>query len=228
MLQKTPGVGYLIAGSAVCLLMFAIAALLVHSGSTDGVDRFGYGLITSFIHPIITGVMKAASYLGEAKVIAVLAVCFLTAAIWLRRFVEVLALALLLLLGEGLNDMLKEWFARPRPSGLNLVELPLSYSFPSGHAMVSSSFYLFLAYLACRLYGNRRLVRLWVAASIVIVLLMCMSRVYLGVHYTSDVLAGMALGWAWLLLVIAAYETLQHRFSQPPSRSTEPISSFRE
>ena len=109
------------------------------------------------------------------------------------------ALALLLAMGGGwaLNELLKAWFHRPRPTSALLFQLGLS--FPSGHAMMSTAFYGCLAWLLWREYGRWG----WAAALLVWAVLIGLSRVYLHVHYLTDVLAGFAGGVGWLLLLRA-------------------------
>lgn len=109
------------------------------------------------------------------------------------------ALTLLLAMGGGwaLNELLKAWFHRPRPTSALLFQLGLS--FPSGHAMMSTAFYGCLAWLLAREYGRWG----WAAALLVWAALIGLSRVYLHVHYFTDVLAGFAGGVGWLLLLRA-------------------------
>ena len=110
------------------------------------------------------------------------------------------ALALLLAMGGGwaLNELLKAYFQRPRPTSALLYQYGLS--FPSGHAMMSTAFYGCLAWLLAREYGR------WGWATVLLAWagLVGLTRVYLHVHYLTDVLAGYAGGAAWLLLLRAA------------------------
>ena len=122
-----------------------------------------------------------------------------------------LALGLTVPGGMLLNVLLKYTFQRPRPSFEEPLVTLATYSFPSGHASGATLFYGFLAaYLVCRLRGNgvRALV---VAAGTVMVALVALSRVYLGAHYLSDVVAGIAFGSAWLAVCITAVSTLRRR-----------------
>ncbi|KUG09677.1 phosphatase PAP2 family protein [Solirubrum puertoriconensis] len=106
-----------------------------------------------------------------------------------------------------LNLLLKEFYNRPRPM------LPLTsasgLSFPSGHAMISASFYGLLIYLTWRHVQNRSLRWLLVLLLTVLILLIGLTRVYLRVHYASDVLAGFAAGGLWLLLAIPLLNRLE-------------------
>lgn len=100
----------------------------------------------------------------------------------------------------GLNLVLKSLFARPRPAVFPPLVIETSYSFPSGHAMAATALYGLVAlYLGWRGHvGWGLLMAVWP-------LLVAASRVYLGVHYPSDVLASLSLGTLWLAGVVAVY-----------------------
>lgn len=104
------------------------------------------------------------------------------------------------------NELLKLGFHRPRPNIARLVNAT-GYSFPSGHAMISVSLYGLLAYLVWRNYP-RWSTRLLSLALCILILLIGLSRVYLGVHYPSDVLAGFAAGAFWLTICIFTSKSL--------------------
>jgi undecaprenyl-diphosphatase len=102
--------------------------------------------------------------------------------------------------GQALNLALKQAFTRERPDvTLRLVEVT-STSFPSGHAMASSIFYLTMGALLARTARQRREKTYFVASALLITFMIGLSRVYLGVHYPTDVLAGWCAGTAWALL----------------------------
>ncbi|RAK65969.1 phosphatase PAP2 family protein [Hymenobacter edaphi] len=107
-----------------------------------------------------------------------------------------------------LNLLLKNFYHRPRPL------LPLTsasgLSFPSGHAMISASFYGLLIYLTWRHVANRSLRWLLTLLITALILLIGLTRVYLRVHYASDVLAGFAAGTLWLLIAIPLLNRLEH------------------
>ena len=100
-------------------------------------------------------------------------------------------------LGAFLTDtLLKLLFHRPRPLEA-AIPLPSSYSFPSGHATVAAATYLTLAVLLADRLGTRRAKTLCVALGALLAIAIAGSRVYLGVHYLSDVVGGLVLGTAW-------------------------------
>ncbi len=113
--------------------------------------------------------------------------------------------------GELLNQLLKQIFARPRPVFADPLQTAANYSFPSGHAMFSAIVYGLLAYFVL-LQINRQSARIAVVAgTIVLVMLIGISRIYLGVHYFSDVVAGFAFGVAWLSVCITGMDVALNR-----------------
>jgi membrane-associated phospholipid phosphatase len=108
-----------------------------------------------------------------------------------------------------LNHLLKQLFERPRPYFKHPLLVETSYSFPSGHAMESFVVYGMLAYfavLALRTWESRVAV---VFGTALLVVLIGFSRMYLGVHYFSDILAGYAAGGVWLSALITGAETIR-------------------
>jgi undecaprenyl-diphosphatase len=113
--------------------------------------------------------------------------------------------------GQALNLALKNAFERQRPdAALHLVEVT-STSFPSGHSMASSIFYLTIGALLARTANRRREKAYFVASAVMITVLIGFSRVYLGVHYPTDVLAGWSAGTAWAMVCWFVVDWLARR-----------------
>jgi undecaprenyl-diphosphatase len=113
--------------------------------------------------------------------------------------------------GWLLNDVLKEFFARPRPTVVPHLRQVMSLSFPSGHALTSAAVFLTLGALLMRV-AERRIVKfycMFVAA--LATLLVGVTRVYLGVHYPTDVLAGWLIGLSWALFCWLLERALERR-----------------
>ncbi len=113
--------------------------------------------------------------------------------------------------GTLVSILLKLGFDRPRPELVAQLTHAQSSSFPSGHAMLSAITYLTLGVLLARVHGRRRTKIFVMSFAIGLTLLIGMSRVYLGVHWPTDVLAGWALGAAWAALWWLAAWWLQRR-----------------
>ena len=163
-------------------------------------DHTTSGLVTAF---------KLVTLGGNAVVLSAL-VLFLGALLWRRGAANDAALLGAVFFGsEAVNAALKLAFHRPRPE-LAFLQLD-TYSFPSGHSTAATAVFGALAFLVWpHARTARRRVAL-VAAAVCLVGLVAFSRLYLGVHYLSDVLAGLALGAAWLSLCLFAHALLADR-----------------
>lgn len=140
----------------------------------------------------------------------VLAVC---AYLYLARMRSAALFVLLSVLGGTLlSTILKMGYNRPRPD-LTTMSEQFTASFPSGHAMLSAVTFLTLGALLARFAPTRRLQILSIGGALLLTLLVGLSRLYMGVHYPSDILAGWCLGSAWALLCSSVAIVLQRRGS---------------
>jgi membrane-associated phospholipid phosphatase len=204
---------------AVALGLFAKLAEDVAEQETQQLDLATLHWIQQFRSPTMDLLAQGASLLGsELLVVAGVAVFILFTV--QRRWGGAVALILVTGGAQLLNDILKELFQRTRPSPLPGSWIPSqSFSFPSGHAMVAAAFYGFLGYLAWRsLAGGRR----WLVsgALLIVVILIGLSRMYLNVHYLTDVIAGYIAGFIWTDAVIVGTRWLswgRARRAAPPS-----------
>jgi len=112
------------------------------------------------------------------------------------------SIALNLLISTALNLILKNIVQRPRPIEYRLID-ESGYSFPSGHSMVSAAFYGFMIYLIYVNIKNKKVKSLMMVLLSILVILIGTSRIYLGVHYTSDVIAGFLISLSYLLVYIS-------------------------
>jgi undecaprenyl-diphosphatase len=169
----------------------------VHEQETTAYDRAISLTLHRLDSPIMDTAMRAFTFLGSFPAVAAVA---LAVAIWLLRRRDKAGAAMLIgvaAVSEMLNLALKETFQRARPSLFAEIATLHSYSFPSGHAMSSAAIYGAVAVLWGRAYpGHTRAARLIAAA---LVLLIGTSRIYLGVHWFTDVIAGVAAGLFVLL-----------------------------
>ena len=151
----------------------------------------------------------AITHLGDAKVLAGLCLIGAIVLIIMNQIRNSLLLIGSILVSYGLNLLVKSMFQRERPQDYRLLEED-GYSFPSGNAMVGTSFYLFAAVLLYQRYQKR-----WILVTgAILPFLLGLSRVYVGVHYPSDILAGFALG---IVLVIILTKLTDKRFKQVES-----------
>ena len=145
-------------------------------------------------------VIRDITALGSAVVLILLTLLILGFLLMSGRMRVAALIAVATAGGQALNLTLKNAFERARPdSALHLVEVT-STSFPSGHSMASSIFYLTTGALLARMAPRRREKTYFVGAALLITFMIGFSRVYLGVHYPTDVLAGWSAGTAWALV----------------------------
>lgn len=181
---------------AACALV-AFWVVLEHLDSA-GLARFDSAVYTELVfrvrRPALTAVMEQLSNLATP---AVLLTVLLAIAAFAPGRRPGLAAAINLAGALGLNVVLKQVVQRPRPDGFRLV--PASgYSFPSGHSMVAMAFFGLCIWMVWHHERDRRLRWAWCVLFALIIAGVGASRVYLGVHYASDVLAGFCVSLAWL------------------------------
>jgi undecaprenyl-diphosphatase len=155
------------------------------------------------------------SALGGFAVLALVTLLAVGYLLALKRWGGALLLLAATLGGTALSEGLKVGFNRPRPDLVAHIVETTSMSFPSGHAMLSAVTYLTLGALIARTQKRKRLRAYVLGAAIVLTLLIGASRVYLGVHWPTDVLAGWCLGAAWALACWAAATWFARRFPAP-------------
>lgn len=146
--------------------------------------------------------------------VGVLTLLTLSVAGYLWLIGKVRAMLLVLgAIGSGLlaSTLLKQGFDRPRPDLVPHDSLVYTASFPSGHSMMAAITYLTLAALLARVLPNRATKVYFLALAVIVTVGVGVSRVYLGVHWPSDVLAGWAVGASWALLFWLIARRLQHR-----------------
>jgi membrane-associated phospholipid phosphatase len=123
-----------------------------------------------------------------------------------RRFAEAILVVVVVAGGQALGTLAKSLVVRARPPASGaLIPLPGSYAFPSGHSLAAALLYGVLAFLIVRSLHSRSARVAVAAGAVVLVALVGLSRVYLGVHWASDVVAAWVLGGAWLGLCAWVY-----------------------
>lgn len=164
--------------------------------------------VSNLRNDTLTAIMKFITYLGSKDILTLLLVGSLIWLIVKRKNYWGAILYLVAVAGGGLLNLgLKHWFERIRPENSLIVEQGFSY--PSGHAMGSLIYYGFLGYLVIRSQRGKSLKVTLAIGFIATILLIGFSRIYLGVHYPSDVLAGFSAGTVWLFLCIGALESIR-------------------
>ncbi|WP_026731611.1 phosphatase PAP2 family protein [Fischerella sp. PCC 9605] len=201
------------AGNRLVLVSVAVGTLI-----SCTVLLRGYGLdkaillaIQKLHTPLLDRIMLGVTFLGEPLVLLLVCLGLGTGLRHYKRRSEITTLTTAAFGAISLNFLLKELFCRARPALWNYIVNVRHYSFPSGHAMVSMVIYGFLGYLLAKQFPQYR--RRIFALSAVLIVAIGFSRLYLGVHWPTDVVAGYAAGLVWLTACILSLELEQkYRF----------------
>jgi undecaprenyl-diphosphatase len=183
--------------AATALFVFGWLAEEMLEGDTRQFDALVRTAVHHLATPGLTRLMLVFSFLGSAA--AVTAMCLVAICVFLyyRRTRAAALLAVTMLGVVALDVALKLAFHRPRPVPF-FGSTPSSYSFPSGHALGSFCFYgMLAAILAARVRGRGTKFCIWMAAALLVGMI-GFSRIYLGVHYPSDVIAGYCAAVVWV------------------------------
>lgn len=176
------------------LLAFATLSAAVTAGWTASLDQAVVIAVAGHRTSFLNAAAVNFTALGTAPVVTLFALLAAVYAVAAGRPRIVLAL-LWTPLSFFLDNGLKLFFQHPRPTEA-IIAIPDSYSFPSGHAVAASALYLTLALVAAQGQRTNRQRRLLVWCGVLVAALVAWSRVYLGVHYLSDVVGGLLLGGA--------------------------------
>jgi undecaprenyl-diphosphatase len=188
---------------------FARIAAKVVEGDTTGFDETAMRFMGEHQIPWISNMMVEVTMLGTGIVVAMM-VAISALFLWLYDYKNSATLLMVTTLGGLLlNTVLKMGFDRPRPQFFEWGTHAMTSSFPSGHAMSAAIVYPTVAYLAARLQKSHWARLLTLTAAAALVLLISFSRVYLGVHYPSDVIAGVIVGLAWSAFCMTTLEVSQ-------------------
>lgn len=196
------------------IIMFFAFLLMAFFVQSEKIEQFDLNII-HFIQglegPLLTGVMKFFTQIGSVPFVIILSVLislFLYFALHHRS--EMILLIVVIVGTQVINYLLKQYFARMRPDLHRLIEIS-GYSFPSGHAMTAFSFYTLLAFLLWR-HIRKRIDRIiLVILSACFIILIGISRIYLGVHYPSDIIGGYFVSATWCLLAIRVFQKYKDR-----------------
>jgi undecaprenyl-diphosphatase len=203
--------------AALALALFSWLGREILTGVTPILDERLRLALHDVASPPLTKVMIAASLYGGPAWLAPMGVA-LAIAFLIRGWHRGAVLVVVTMAGAGLLDaLLKQAFARVRPAAFFDYPLPISHSFPSGHAFFAASFFGGLAVLVSgRVRGKLLHGFIWLIA-IGLILLIGISRIYLGVHYPSDVLAGYAAAIIWVAAVAFGDRLASHQRARPPA-----------
>ena len=187
---------YIIVG--IGIVIFGIIATLLLIDKITPFDNIIYNAIISLKSDSVTNFFKLITKLCNEKFIIIATLLIFIILLFKKKKIGFI-LTLNVLLCSGLNTLIKHIFLRPRPVGLKLIKQG-GYSFPSGHSMMAVAFFGILIYLVCRSKWKKSIKILLSSLLTVLILLIGISRIYLGVHFASDVLAGFAIALSYLII----------------------------
>lgn len=190
-----------LAAAIGALIFFGWLADEVLEGETRHFDEVTRAAIHQFASPVLTTIMRGLSFVGSTLALTIASIAVVVCLAMRKLGREAKLFALTMLGGALLNTILKLAFKRTRPVPFFNLSTPETYSFPSGHSLMSACFFGALAALLTARIKSRRLrIIIWIVATAMF-LLIGLSRIYLGVHYTTDVIAGFAAALIWVLMI---------------------------
>lgn len=181
----------------ICLVLVIGIVEDVLNKDIGKLDVLGYNFVSEhLISDNITPIAKAVTQLGG--VIGLITIAIILSIVIKNKKISIF-IWINLVISTLLNQMLKHIIQRPRPTEFRIID-ESGYSFPSGHSMVSAAFYGFLIYLIYKNVKNKYLKWSLITGLGLLIILIGTSRIYLGVHYTSDVLAGFLISISYLII----------------------------
>lgn len=175
------------------------------------IDTVVSSFVQSIRNPTLTHLFLFFTTVGSMRIYIPLSLLLFIYYVIQKRFASSLLILVCLYGSDYINKVLKSFYHRSRPDVQTLISAS-GYSFPSGHAMNATAFLGFVAYLAItehRLNLGEKIMLIFVSS--LLILAIALSRVYLGVHYLSDIVAGIAAGFGWMFLCILFHQKLKEK-----------------
>lgn len=192
----------------VPIMLFILLSIFIGADIVTRFESFVYNETVEHMSPILTGIIKTITHTGDA--IFVITFCLTLVIIPKTKVKFGLPVSINVLIVEAANYILKMVFSRERPDILRLVT-ETSPSFPSGHAMINSAMYTMLSICVYRNIKNKKIRYTLVPIFLIYPFIIGMTRVYLGVHYITDVIAGWLLGISITFIVLEILDILNKK-----------------
>lgn len=175
-------------------LIFIILSILVLTKNDIYIDSVVYDFVSKFIYQDLTNIIKILTNIGGVLVVIVITLITL---IKNRKYGIYISINLIIITIFQL--ILKSLFSRTRPVDINLIE-ETGYSFPSGHSLTAMAFYGFIIYLIYISNINKRSKIIYISLFSICILIVGLSRIYLGVHFFTDVLGAFTFAFSYLVI----------------------------
>lgn len=207
--------GRLLMAFVSCLILASIFGYVAHSITNGNVERFDDAIIQpvqGVETPWLTEVMKVFTFIGSTNIVLAISIITIGILLYFRQGAQTILFTVAIGGTALLNLSLKLFFQRDRPDFNRLIEIS-GYSFPSGHTMMATSLYVILAIILWR--NTQRLWRVVVVVGMLFMIFMiCISRIYLGVHYPSDIVGGVTASSFWIIIVTTIYTIILNKQKQ--------------
>ncbi|GHH96813.1 phosphatase PAP2 family protein [Neobacillus kokaensis] len=192
--------------SVICVIGFAFVSMLISDHQIIGFDNSIIAAVQGMESPGLTEVMKFFTFIGSTKFVIILSVLLIFFLYKVLKHRLELILFIAAVMGTAIiNQLLKQFFHRVRPDFHRLIEIG-GYSFPSGHAMSAFTVYVMISFLLWRHISTRIGRSILIIFSIIMILAIGISRIYLGVHYPSDIVGGYLASAVWVSLAIFFFQ----------------------
>lgn len=189
----------------ICVVILVAIMEDIFEKETLFIDLFIYKIIVlTMRNNILTAIFKIITNFGGVYCLIIIAIL---CAIFIKNKKIAFAIPINLTLITMLNLLLKNIVERPRPIGYRLID-ETGYSFPSGHSMISSAFYGLIIYFIWKNVKNIKLKYISCILLALLILFIGISRIYLGVHYASDVLGGFTISIAYLIIFTSTFKAI--------------------
>ncbi|MFD0049688.1 phosphatase PAP2 family protein [Actinomycetes bacterium NPDC127524] len=208
-LKKLLAKGYAV--SIFSIIVFGLISIFVHGDKVKGFDDSIISFVQGFEAPSLTVIMKFFSWIGSTEIVAILSIVILLVLYkFLHHRLELILFIAVIGGTAVLNQVLKMLFHRSRPSLHRLADAQ-GFSFPSGHSMEAVALYGVLAFLLWRHIPSAWGRRILAFLSVCMILAIGISRIYLGVHYPSDVIGAYFASIFWLTVSIWIFQRYKDR-----------------
>ena len=206
----------------LALIVFVYAARMVFIVEGSVFDENVFNAVKPYTTAALTGFMRFITFLGKHTLLIPLNLLLIFYFIYKKQKWFAIRITALSLSSVILSFSLKTYFRRERPE-LQLIGDVGGYSFPSGHALISVVFYGLFIHIVWHEVKHKWLRTVLVVSLILLILLISFSRIYLRVHYASDVIAGLSVGFIWVVLSLQIIHRIEKRYIARRARKAEEL-----
>ena len=204
--------------SLIICIFVILLTVVVFAGVTVNVENRFYNKLEKFMNPTLTEIEILITNIGSSIFIGIF--CLILLLVKKTRFKVGITTSVTVSVAYIVNIILKNIFERQRPTINQIVE-ETGYSFPSGHSMVNAALYTMLILIIHRNIENKKIKRLLIFICMLVPILVGFSRIYLGVHYLTDVLVGLLIGSLIAILIDIVVERIYDKSVKMLNKSDE-------